>query len=259
MPDVSYVPGPLTAVAGDRCWALVEAAPDSPAVTRIWHGFVQGAAADVLLAGLLADGVGSVPGFALLTAGTDGRHRLFCRGAVGATVVAARPAGAEATGAVAPERVDGAGLLTWRERVVQENTERIFLGLPPADTALRLPAASGVLLAGCVIIELAHRASRETAAYQPDRPSAQAPAAVAEPDWARQTVPDWPPQSAPEWPPGAAAAAADRPRPEKTIVSFPDTVTITDRGGLAGQSAAGGTGPFRTPPRCPSRPGPSDP
>ncbi len=72
MPDVSYVPGPLTAVAGDQCWALVEASPDSPAVTRIWQGFVQGAAADALLASLLAGGVGGVPGFALLTAGTTG-------------------------------------------------------------------------------------------------------------------------------------------------------------------------------------------
>ena len=107
MPDVSYVPGPLTAVAGDQCWALVEASPDSPAVTRIWQGFVQGAAADALLASLLAGGVGGVPGFALLTAGTDGRHRLFCRGAVGATVVAAPSAGVGAGAAVAPEHVDG--------------------------------------------------------------------------------------------------------------------------------------------------------
>ena len=208
MPDVSYVPGPLTAVAGDRCWALVEASPDSPAVTRIWHGFVRGAAADVLLAGLLADGAGGVPDFALLTAGTDGRHRLFCRGAVGATVVAARPAGAEAAGAVAPEHVDGAGLLTWRERVLQENTERIFLGPPPADTALRLPAASGVLLVGCMIIELTNLASRETASYQ-----------------------------------------------QKTLVSFPDTVTIDDPGGLAGQSAAGPSGL----PAPSGFPGPSSP
>ena len=230
MPDVSYVPGPLTAVAGDQCWALVEASPDSPAVTRIWQGFVQGAAADALLAALLADGVDGVPGFALLTAGTDGRHRLFCRGAVGATVVAAPSAGAGAGAAVAPEHVDGAGLLTWRERVVQENTERIFLGVPPPDTALRLPAASGVLLVGCVIIELTNRASKETAAYQPGRPSAQAPAAVAEGDWSPPPVPDWPLQSAPEWPPRAAEAAADSPRPQTTIVSFPDTVTITDPG-----------------------------
>ena len=27
--DVSYVPGALTAVADNRCWALVEASPDS--------------------------------------------------------------------------------------------------------------------------------------------------------------------------------------------------------------------------------------
>jgi len=230
MPDVSYVPGPLTAVAGDQRWALVEASPDSPAVTRIWQGFVQGVAVDVLLAALLANGVDGVPGFALLTGGTDGRHRLFCRGAVGATVVAAPSARAGAGTAVAPEHVDGAGLLTWRERVVQENIERIFLGAPPPDTALRLPAASGVLLVGCVIIELSNLASKGAAAYQPGRPSAQAPAAVAEGDCSPRPVPDWPPQSAPEWPPLAAQAAADSPGPGTTIVSFPDTVTITDPG-----------------------------
>jgi len=48
--DVSYVPGALTAVAGDQCWALVETPPDSPAVTRIWRQLGQGVAADVLLA-----------------------------------------------------------------------------------------------------------------------------------------------------------------------------------------------------------------
>ena len=240
MPDVSYVPGPLTAVAGDRCWALVEASPDSPAVTRIWKGFVQGVAAEAQLAGLLADGAGSVPGFALLTAGTDGRYRLFCRGAVGATVVAVRP-GAEAAGAAGAEHVDGAGLLTWRERVVQEDTDRIFLGVPPADTALRLPAASGVLLAGCVIIELTNLASRETASYQPDRSPQPLP------EWPPPSAPDWPPPSAPEWPPRAAAAGADGPRPEKTIVSFPDTVTMTDPGGLAGQPAAVGPSGFPGP------------
>jgi hypothetical protein len=31
--NVSYVPGALTAVAGDQCRALVEISPDSPAVT----------------------------------------------------------------------------------------------------------------------------------------------------------------------------------------------------------------------------------
>jgi hypothetical protein len=29
--DVSYVPGALTAVAGDQCWALVEASRLTPA------------------------------------------------------------------------------------------------------------------------------------------------------------------------------------------------------------------------------------
>ena len=87
--DVSYVPGALTAVTGDECWALVEAPPDSPAVGRIWQRLGQGAAADALLAGLLADGFGGTPGFALLATAADGQPRLFCRGPVGATVVAA--------------------------------------------------------------------------------------------------------------------------------------------------------------------------
>ena len=103
MVDVSYVPGPLTAVVGDQFWALVAASPDTPAVTRIWQQFAQGAAADALLVGLLADGVGGAPGFALLTAGADGQHRLFCRGAVGATVVNTRAGEGDA----ASERMDG--------------------------------------------------------------------------------------------------------------------------------------------------------
>jgi hypothetical protein len=170
--DVSYVPGALTAVVGDQCWALVEAAPDSPAVARIWQQLGQGAAADVLLVGLLTDGPpGGIPGFTLLVAGSGGQHRLFCRGAVGATVVAAPADGGDpraGEGRVTPARIDGTGLLTWRERVV-DNMTRIFLGEPPADTALRLPATSGVLLAGCVIIDLTNAAARDTGSPALDR------------------------------------------------------------------------------------------
>jgi hypothetical protein len=189
--DVSYVPGPLTAVAGDQCWALVEASPDTPAVTRIWQQFGQGASADALLVSLLADGVASAPGFALLTAGTGGQ-RLFCRGAVGATVVSTRAGERES----ASERMDGAGLLTWREHVVAANVERIFLGEPPTDAALRLPATSGVLLAGCVIIDFTNLATRETVAYEPEKPR--------------------------EW-------------PKRTIVFYPDTLTVPPPDGEAGQ------------------------
>ncbi len=211
--DVSYVPGALTAVAGDQCWALVETPPDSPSVTRIWRQLGQGVAADALLASLLADGIGGSPGFTLLLAGPGGRHRLFCRGTVGATVVTGpaggddpRGAGQAAPAQAAPVRVDGAGLLTWREQVV-ENAERIFLGAPPADTALRLPAASGVLLAGCVVVDLTNFAARDTVSYPPEDSS--------------------PPKD---------PAAAERPR--KTIVFFPDTLTMTHPGSLAAQASA---------------------
>lgn len=182
--DVSYVPGALTAVTGDQCWALVETSPDSPAVTTAWRRLGQGAGADALLTGLLAeglggDGLGSTGGFALLVAGADGQHRLFCRGTVGATIVRGPADGGAAPGEGRPtevraaevragaERIDGAGLLTWREQVVG-NAKRIFLGEPPVGTALRLPATSGVRLAGCVIIDLTAFAEPETASYLPD-------------------------------------------------------------------------------------------
>ena len=102
-------PGRADAVAGDQCWALVEASPDSPAVTRIWQGSARGPPRTRCWPRLLADGLGGVPGFALLTAGTDGQHRLFCRGAVGATVVAAPSAGAGAGAAARRNGSTGPG------------------------------------------------------------------------------------------------------------------------------------------------------
>ena len=205
--DVSYIPGALTAVAGDQCWALVDTSPDSPAVTRIWQQLGQGATADALLAGLVADGLDGTAGFTLLVAGTGGQLRLFCRGTVGATVVRGAAADGGAAGGTPPgtgqavtERIDGAGLLTWREQVV-DGAMRVFLGEPPADTALRLPATSGVLLAGCVIIDLTSAASRETVSYE-------------------------------------EGSGYEPGKPKKTIVFYPETLTITGPRSLVDQAAA---------------------
>ena len=67
-------------------------------------------------------------------------------------------------GRAASARIDGVGLLTWREHVVPADAERIYLGQPPGDGALWLPAAAGVLLAGCVIVDL-------TRDHAPGRPA----------------------------------------------------------------------------------------
>src|SRR6201999_1180520 len=75
-------------------------------------------------------------------------------------------------------------------------------GHPPPDTARRLPATSGLLLAGGVIIALTSPAARDTASYQEE---------------------DSRPQE----------------KPRKTIVFFPDTMTMTHPGSLAEQAAAG--------------------
>jgi hypothetical protein len=155
MTDVSYVPGTLIAVAGDHCLALVAATPDSEAATWIWHQVARGTPAETLLAGLLRASFTGVGGFALLANHTAGQRRLFCRGQVSATV----------EGGTAPARIDGAGLLTWQEHPVAADAERIILGERPDDNAFRLPVAAGVLLAGCVVVDLTEAASRETSRY----------------------------------------------------------------------------------------------
>jgi FHA domain len=167
MPDVSYVPGALIAVAGDRCRALVDASPDSAVTTWIWQRIARGTSAEELLAGLLGDGFEGVGGFALLADLAAGQRRLFCRGTLAATV----------EGGNISARIDGVGLLTWREYVVASEAERIVLGEPPDSRVLRLPAAAGVLLASCVIIDLTSAASRETIPY--DSPAGNYPATVA--------------------------------------------------------------------------------
>jgi hypothetical protein len=217
--------------------ALVEAPADSPAVGRIWQRLGQGATAVELLAALVADGLGGTPGFALLAAAADGQPRLFCRGTVGATVVCdTAPVGAVPAGPVPGDgvatalRIDGAGLLTWREHVVPVQAERIFLGDPPADAELRLPAAAGVLLAGCVIIDLTNIAARDTLPYLAAVAGGATGADTAGPGGAgpgavlADTVAD---------PRGARPGGK-----QKTIVFFPDTITITHPGRAAGRAPA---------------------
>jgi hypothetical protein len=216
MPDVSYVPGALIAVSGERCLAVVEAEQDSAATTWIWQRVRQGTSAEALLAGLLGGGFEGLSGFALLADLAAGPRRLFCRGAVAATV----------QGGNVSARIDGVGLATWREYGVASDAERIVLGDLPGDTMLRLPVAAGVLLASCVIIDLTSAASRDTTHYgglaaeslPPARP-VEIIQAIAQPD--NPALPAPVPQTSPgglidavDWGTGLTAAADPAaPRP----------------------------------------------
>ena len=146
--DVSYAPGTLTAVAGDRCWVLIDATPDSPAVDWLWQQLGQRARPEAILTGLLGAGFAGATEFALLYQEDGDAHRLFCRGAIAATVQGTESAvGGFADGPAEAKRIDGSGLLTWREHLVPGTVRRVLLGVPPAEGALRLPAMAGVLLA----------------------------------------------------------------------------------------------------------------
>jgi hypothetical protein len=199
MTDVSYVPGDRTAIVGDQCWVLVDAPPDGAAVAEIWQRAGHPPTLEALLASLLSVGLARVPDFALLITGAEGRRHLLCRGRASATVVAGS----------SPERIDGAGLATWREYPVPADAGQVVLGEPPAGAALRLPAAAGVLLAGCVIIDL-------TTAAANGAHSAAHPDTVPVPD----TL--------------AGPGAGDDPE----AATYPATVTPTHPGGIPGPGEA---------------------
>ena len=252
--DVSYAPGTLTAVAGDRCWVLIDATPDSPAVDWLWQQLGQRARPEAILAGLLGAGFAGATEFALLYQEDSDAHRLFCRGAVAATVQGTEPAhGGVAGGPAEASRIDGSGLLTWREHAVPGSVRRILLGVPPADGALRLPATAGVLLASCVIIDLTDAVVRESGPYDP------APAVmrtVSDPGPPIDAIPHAPGAASPGMLPPARVIrpdiVADGPPAAGQAESarYPDTVAMP-----APPSIAEGTG---SPPAIRPLPAPAD-
>ena len=237
--DVSYAPGTLTAVAGDRCWVLIDATPDSPAVDWLWQQLGQRARPEAILAGLLGAGFAGATEFALLYQEDSEARRLFCRGAVTATVQGTEPPqGGVAGGPAEARRIDGSGLLTWREQALPGTVGRIFLGVPPADGALRLPATAGVLLASCVVIDLPDAAVPESGPYDP------APAVMrtaGDPGSPIDAVPHA--ATSPGMLPPARVIrpdnVADSPRTagQAESAGYPDTVTMTSP-----PTIAGGTG-----------------
>jgi FHA domain-containing protein len=210
MTEVSYVPGEWTAIAGDRCWALIDAAPDSAAVRELWQRIEGDAGLDALLASLLGMGLREVPGFALLAARDGGGH-LICRGRGSATLISGGTT----------ERLAGTGLVTWREHPVPPDARCVVLGDPPAGTDLRLPASMGVFLAQSVTIALVaaghgrHEAAPPARAAIPDatgsRAETPAPAAPSRPAGDVGATLTYP--AAQDWIPGSDAAA---PAPDGT-------------------------------------------
>jgi len=190
MTDVSYVPGDRTAVVGDRCWVLIDAAPDSAAVQEIWPRMERSSSLDALLSSLLGAGLGHIPGFALLAA-DEGRHHVICRGGGSATLITDGSS----------ERVDGTELATWREHPVAANVVCVILGDPPAGAVLQLPASAGVFLAHSISVAL--------------RPAPGRPAGGAFPAPPRPTVTET----------GARAGATPGPLPMEPAASMAHTAS----------------------------------
>ena len=241
MADVSYAPGTLTAVTGDRCWVLIDATPDSPAVTWLWQQLGQRMRPEAILAGLLGAGFAGATEFTLLYQEDTDAYRLFCRGTVAATVQDIEPAhGGVAGGTAEVRRIDGSGLLTWREHTVPRTARRIVLGEPPAGGAPWLPATAGVLLASCVIIDLAGAVMRDSVPYDPPPAVMRT---VTEPGPLVDAIPHADGATSPGMPPPARVirpdTLADGPRAvgQAESADYPDTVTMTGP-----PSVADGTG-----------------
>jgi hypothetical protein len=140
-------------LAGERCWALIAAAPDSAAVRGIWQQIEDDASPDLLMYRLLRMGLRESPDLALLAA-RDGRSHLICRGRGSATLI---------TNGMA-ECLAGTGLVSWREHLVPPDVTCVVLGDPPASTDLQLPASAGVFLAQSVTVALTAASDRRPAA-----------------------------------------------------------------------------------------------
>jgi hypothetical protein len=244
--DVSYAPGTLTAVAGDRCWVLIDATPDSPAAGWLWQRLVQRVRPEAILAGLLGAGFAGATEFALLYQEDSGAQRLFCRGAIAATVEGTESARGGVGGAPAEaSRIDGSGLLTWCEHAVPGTVKRIVLGVRPAQDALRLPAAAGVLLASCVIIDLTDAAARESVPHDPPPAVMRTVSDLGAP---ADAIPLAGGAASPGMPPPADVIRPDtvpsvpRTADQAEFPDYPDTVTMTGPRGLADGSGS----PFAT-------------
>ena len=250
MADVSYAPGTLTAVTGDRCWVLIDATPDSPAVTWLWQQLGQRVRPEAILAGLLGAGFAGATEFTLLYQEDTGAYRLFCRGTVAATVQGIEPDhGGVAGGAAEARRIDGSGLLTWREHTVPRPARRIVLGERPAGGALWLPATAGVLLATCVIVDLAGAVMPDSVPY--DSPPAVM-RTVTEPGAPIGAIPHADGATSPGMPPPVRVIRPD------TLADGPRAVGQAGSAGLSGhgdddRSAKRRPAPGPRPPpvRCP--------
>ena len=261
MTDVSYVPGAWTAVAGDGCWALINAAPDSVTVREIWQRIEDGASLDTLMASLLRTGLRDAPDFALL-ATHDGSRHLFCRGRGAATV------NTDGTS----ERLAGTGLVTWREHPVAPDAGSVVLGASSAGTDLQLPASAGVFLAQSVTIALTGAGHRraETSPAVPVAPAASVSGAGATLSY--PGAGDWIPggEAVSVVPDATAREGTDARPPEETGYDFLFGATqlrtvedaavrpVTDDGPPPELAAAAAPAPLAPPPLAPPDTAPPD-
>lgn len=262
----SYRPGPWFAVFGTGATVLL---PESQKgrVGDLWSRVDDGAGFDEVLDVLLQSGLGSLPGFALVSGG-DGPTKILIRGAdVRATVVA----DGESTD------LDGGAALTWVERTFTE-VESLSLLVAEATDSDDLPILGGLVRVARVDqpgIVAATPAAPEPVAVPvavPDLvPAYEAPAetepVVSEPV---PSPPDAPPDALPAALPDAPPAVDPLSDPLSDPLADPLTEELVvessplddDAGDTFSTGAPGVTGPgvpLSDPPPIPPPPAPGWP
>jgi FHA domain len=200
--EASYSPGSWVALAGRSLWLLVDVDPSTPAVQEWWSAIRDGATADDVLGLLAQEGFRVVQSFALVefdgTAGT-----LALRG----------EASIEVSASGDPTSYAADGVATWLHHELDRSVNSFaMVGAGATDSAVRLPMASGVSMAGAIHV------SPVGALPVQARPAA-------DPEPPASEVPPEPPPGAPG--PSASVFAREDDTPDVADEEEPDAAAPT--------------------------------
>jgi len=197
--ESSYSPGSWVALAGRSLWLLVDVDPSTLAVQQWWSAIRDGAWADDLLGLLAQEGFRVVQSFALVEYdGTSGA--LALRGEASIEV----SAGGDPTSYVAD------GVATWLHHELDRSLSSFTIfGAGATDSAVRLPMASGVSMAGSIYVGPvgALRVQARSAVDPADQASHELPSGAAGPSASVLATEDDTPDMADEVAPDVAAPA----------------------------------------------------
>jgi len=140
---VRYSPGDWLVLAGAGRWLFAQVPPAAPLVALCWPLVEAGASLDDVLGVIAHEGLRAVGSFAAVSRQGDGSARVIVRGGVSVEVTSLEGGVTE---------VRAAGVATWLDRAFDVAITGVMIRSDQPPDAVRLPLASGAVLASAVWI-----------------------------------------------------------------------------------------------------------